>query len=242
MIETSGPCASAPTSVSSSTAHKKPASLLRRSPRRRLPLGPAPPAGNPPSGPAQPNWSRVRETVKEIEVPVYVQVEKPKPLPFAEISDDELLNYGVPAEWLPDVRRADDNSLLDLTDHLPDRGRRSAVGACHRRHAASADPYPARNRPVRASRRPPPLPRHARRGGAGTRPRLPVGKMGRLSASGPARTGRAHVQRPCPRIRLSRHRQDHRRPPPCCPPGAHQSRRPRSAHNFLRNAGQCPPQ
>ncbi|MYC95311.1 MAG: AAA family ATPase [Caldilineaceae bacterium SB0661_bin_32] len=61
----------------------------------------------------------IRETVKEIEVPVYVQVEKLKPLPFAKISDDDLLNYGVPAEWLPDVRRADDNSLLDLADHLP---------------------------------------------------------------------------------------------------------------------------
>ncbi|MCY3990052.1 MAG: UvrD-helicase domain-containing protein [Caldilineaceae bacterium] len=59
----------------------------------------------------------IHETVKEI--PVYVQVEKPKPLPFAEISDDDLLNYGVPAEWLPDVRQADDNSLLDLADHLP---------------------------------------------------------------------------------------------------------------------------
>ena len=61
----------------------------------------------------------VRETVKEIEVPIYVQVEKPRPLPFADITDDELLNYGVPAEWLPDVRSADDNSLLDLADHLP---------------------------------------------------------------------------------------------------------------------------
>ncbi|MCY3711423.1 MAG: UvrD-helicase domain-containing protein [Caldilineaceae bacterium] len=61
----------------------------------------------------------IRETVKEIEVPVYIQVEKPKPLPFADITDDDLLNYGVPAEWLPDVRKADDNSLLDLADHLP---------------------------------------------------------------------------------------------------------------------------
>ena len=32
----------------------------------------------------------VRETVKEIEVPVYVQVEKTRPLPFANISDDEF--------------------------------------------------------------------------------------------------------------------------------------------------------
>ena len=62
----------------------------------------------------------VRETVKEIEVPVYVQVKKTRPLPFANITDEELLNYGVPAEWLPDVRGADDNSLLDLADHLPD--------------------------------------------------------------------------------------------------------------------------
>ena len=78
--------------------------------RRRL-------ATHPRTGAAQ--LVEVRETVKEIEVPVYVQVEKPKPLPFAEISDDDLLNYGVPAEWLPDVRQADDNSLLDLADHLP---------------------------------------------------------------------------------------------------------------------------
>ena len=61
----------------------------------------------------------VRETVKEIEVPVYVQVEKARPLPFNNISDDKLLAYGVPAEWLPDVRRADEDGLLELSDHLP---------------------------------------------------------------------------------------------------------------------------
>lgn len=79
--------------------------------RRRLEIHPR-------TGAAQ--LVEIRETFKEIEVPVYVQVEKPKPLPFADITDDELLNYGVPAEWLPDVRQADDNSLLDLTDHLPE--------------------------------------------------------------------------------------------------------------------------
>src|ERR1700675_3380054 len=53
----------------------------------------------------------VRETVKEIIVPVYVQTETaatPKPIAdkraiFAEISDDELLGYGVPSEWLKDI-------------------------------------------------------------------------------------------------------------------------------------------
>ena len=69
----------------------------------------------------------IRETVKEVIVPVYVQAElayEPKPLAekkpiFAEISDDELLGYGVPAEWLTDVKKATDEALLALTDHLP---------------------------------------------------------------------------------------------------------------------------
>jgi superfamily I DNA/RNA helicase/mRNA-degrading endonuclease RelE of RelBE toxin-antitoxin system len=42
-----------------------------------------------------------------------------KPLLFAQRSDDELLAYGVPAEWLADVRAADEDSLMALTDHLP---------------------------------------------------------------------------------------------------------------------------
>src|SRR5450756_573153 len=67
----------------------------------------------------------IRETVKEVFVPVYVQTELPlaaspdrKPL-FAAMSDDELLGYGVPAEWLSDVKKADEDTLLLLTDHLP---------------------------------------------------------------------------------------------------------------------------
>jgi mRNA-degrading endonuclease RelE of RelBE toxin-antitoxin system len=71
----------------------------------------------------------IRETVKEIVVPVYVQtelaltqVEEPaparKPL-YADRSDEELLGYGVPAEWLNDVKRATEDTLLALSDHLP---------------------------------------------------------------------------------------------------------------------------
>ena len=33
--------------------------------------------------------------------------------------DDDLLSYGVPAEWLDDVRAADEDTLLELADHLP---------------------------------------------------------------------------------------------------------------------------
>ena len=54
----------------------------------------------------------------------------------------------------------------------------------------------------------------------------------------PTGTGRAGVQRACPRIRLRRHRQNHRRPPPRRPSGAHQSRCPRSVDNILGDAGQ----
>jgi mRNA-degrading endonuclease RelE of RelBE toxin-antitoxin system len=69
----------------------------------------------------------IRETVKEIIVPVYVQTETtvaPGPplqlkLLFAERSDDELLGYGVPAEWLNDVKNATEDTLLAVADHLP---------------------------------------------------------------------------------------------------------------------------
>lgn len=69
----------------------------------------------------------IRETVKEIVVPVYVQAElvlPPKPVSalkplFAGTADDELLGYGVPAEWLDDVKKATEDTLLSLADHLP---------------------------------------------------------------------------------------------------------------------------
>lgn len=61
----------------------------------------------------------IRETVQEILVPVYVQQKPDAVLLFSGTSDDELLSYGVPPEWLADVRQATENSLLTLADHLP---------------------------------------------------------------------------------------------------------------------------
>lgn len=64
----------------------------------------------------------IRETVKEIVVPAYVKAEEPTipkaPL-FAHVAAEALLGYGVPAEWLEDVQKADEDSLLALADHLP---------------------------------------------------------------------------------------------------------------------------
>lgn len=64
----------------------------------------------------------IRETVKEVFVPVYILENAPvKALPklFEKFADDELLSYGVPEEWLADVKEATENSLLLLGDYLP---------------------------------------------------------------------------------------------------------------------------
>jgi superfamily I DNA/RNA helicase/mRNA-degrading endonuclease RelE of RelBE toxin-antitoxin system len=71
----------------------------------------------------------IRETVKQIVVPFYVPAASPPtsrtPTPaqpvamLAGFPDEELLSYGVPAEWLADVKAATEDSLLALADHLP---------------------------------------------------------------------------------------------------------------------------
>ena len=64
----------------------------------------------------------IRETVQEIVVPVYVHEEQPRPPGpslLERYSEDELLGYGVPAEWIDDVRAADEETLLVLAERLP---------------------------------------------------------------------------------------------------------------------------
>jgi mRNA-degrading endonuclease RelE of RelBE toxin-antitoxin system len=64
----------------------------------------------------------IRETVREIVVPTYKEVAEQvsiKPRLFDQVADETLLNYGVPPEWLADVRRANEDTLLTLADHLP---------------------------------------------------------------------------------------------------------------------------
>ena len=76
---------------------------------------------HPTTGAAQ--WVEVRETVKEIVVPKYVEAEEPapaKPALFAAFAQEDLLRYGVPAEWVDEVRRATEDTVLALADHLPE--------------------------------------------------------------------------------------------------------------------------
>lgn len=84
--------------------------------RRRLEV-------HPKTGAAQ--MVEIRERVEEIVRPVYIDAE---PLPveaaeavvlFAETSESDLLEYGVPPEWVEEVKLATEDSLLELADHLP---------------------------------------------------------------------------------------------------------------------------
>lgn len=72
----------------------------------------------------------VRERVEEIAVPVYTQVEaeqpksqpdKPLQLPlFQGLSGDDLLDVGVPQDWIDDVLQITEDNFFELTDHIPD--------------------------------------------------------------------------------------------------------------------------
>lgn len=75
----------------------------------------------------------IRERIQEINIPKYVEGEadhavrrasvpissEVKPRVFRYISDGQFLAYGVPAEWLADVREATEDTLLEIAGHLP---------------------------------------------------------------------------------------------------------------------------
>jgi mRNA-degrading endonuclease RelE of RelBE toxin-antitoxin system len=73
---------------------------------------------HPRTGAAQ--WVEVRERVEDVVVPRYVEGSPPpKPPVFAGVPDEDLLTCGVPFEWLADARRASEDDLLALCQHLP---------------------------------------------------------------------------------------------------------------------------
>jgi len=93
----------------------------------------------------------VRETVREVVIPKYVEAPPveiaPKAL-FADIAEETLLSYGVPHEWVSGVRDATEATLFDLAEHLPKEAAEAlldlAVGATPQLPAAipaAADPF-----------------------------------------------------------------------------------------------------
>jgi len=72
---------------------------------------------HPTTGAAQ--FVEVVERVEEVKVPQYVEGPEPRPALFADVTDATLLGYGVPPDWLAQVRAATEDTLLDLAGHLP---------------------------------------------------------------------------------------------------------------------------
>ncbi|MBC5800999.1 MAG: DEAD/DEAH box helicase [Candidatus Eremiobacteraeota bacterium] len=110
--------------------------------RRKLEIHPA-------TGAAQ--LVEIRETIEEIKVRKYVEVEQPaapKPPLFPKVSEETLLGFGVPAEWLADVRVANEDTLFGLADHLPSEAAEALLefatgGTPHAaiRKTEAADPF-----------------------------------------------------------------------------------------------------
>lgn len=65
----------------------------------------------------------VRERIEEIVIPAPpVSAPKTKPVQlalFTQYGDEELLSYGVPKDWLADVKAATEDTLFNLAEHLP---------------------------------------------------------------------------------------------------------------------------
>ncbi len=61
----------------------------------------------------------LRDKVVNFPTPAKVAAVQGKKALFAELSDDQLLTYGVPSDWLEDVKAVNEDGLLELTDHLP---------------------------------------------------------------------------------------------------------------------------
>jgi UvrD-like helicase C-terminal domain/AAA domain len=75
---------------------------------------------HPTTGAAQ--FVEIRERVEEIAAPrpaAAAPAEMAKPPLFADVPDGMFLAHGVPPEWIGEVRRATEDTLLDLADHLP---------------------------------------------------------------------------------------------------------------------------
>ena len=187
----------------------------------------------------------LRKMVRVMEVPTYVAQETPalppEPALLAHLTDDDLLAYGVPTDWLDDVRAADEDTLLELAEHLPAEAAEAllvlATGGTPElpvRISESEDPFA---HPGCSTS----LPRNGELGGAGEGARLPMGEVDSLPAPGPTSHRRAALRRRGTRRRLRRHREN------CCSfapggtPGTDASGCPRVANNLKRYTSERAP-
>lgn len=72
----------------------------------------------------------VRERVEEFRIPVYhpkplvtaaAEAQPPKSLPplFSELSSEDLLDAGVPRDWISDIQHATEDGFFEISNHIP---------------------------------------------------------------------------------------------------------------------------
>ena len=61
----------------------------------------------------------IRETVEEIVVQKFVEETASLPRIFTDQSEDILLSWGVPTDWIDTVKGATEDTVLDIASHLP---------------------------------------------------------------------------------------------------------------------------
>ncbi|MDV7143330.1 hypothetical protein R3X27_11615 [Tropicimonas sp. TH_r6] len=89
----------------------------------------------------------IRERVEEVVLHRFAETAAPKPLLLDQESDDVLLDCGVPEDWLDEVRKATEDSLLDICRFLPEEAREAVLNLAvgirpeRRTNAPDADPF-----------------------------------------------------------------------------------------------------
>lgn len=95
----------------------------------------------------------IRERVEEIEIVKPTEIAAPEatpaPIPKPKLFDNlrkfELMAFGVPAEWVDDVRGATEDTLFDLLEHLPQEAQEALL-----KLAVGETPEPPHPTPVEA--------------------------------------------------------------------------------------------
>jgi len=171
----------------------------------------------------------VRERIEEVEIirpkavlaePVPVAIAaKPSPRLFDNLRKFELMAFGVPEDWVDDVRKATEDTLFEIISHLPQEAQEALL-----KLAVDEKPEPPQPAPALAA------------AGAG----LPLGQVGGLPSSSAKRAGGTGLLGPDAGFRLGRHRQDHRGAAPGGSPRQIAGGRARAADDLLEGLGECP--
>ena len=89
----------------------------------------------------------LRERVEEVAAPALKPPTRPaKPKLFGNLRKFELMAFGVPEEWVDDVRAADEDTLFDLISHLPQEAQEALL-----RLAVGEKPEASKPAPVEAN-------------------------------------------------------------------------------------------